>query len=670
MALPLTRFVQAVLVASAYALPLAIAPGLIQDASGLPKTVALAFAVALLAGAGLARRLVLGVQAAPATPLLAPAALFAAAAVVSLPGSAAYGDSLTAALFLGAMLTVMLMAGSLASREPVLDAIMVAASAAGLYAIAQYLGFDPVDWASHFRPRVFATLGNPVFLGNYLAAVFPIAFMRWLMAEREETKDLLTLLLAVLALAIFLSWTRSSWLGVAAATAFQVAVLAREPKGRALLAANRTWLLSAAVAGLIGFSLVSSASVGGRPPVPVLDRLSDAVNPQGYSARFRLVNAEVCWRIATRHPVLGAGFGTYPAWYPLERLRTRAARTSPGHFFASQEMYAHDDHLQILAELGILGMGLWIWFLVCALRWALAVHRRGDWYGLAAGGVVAGVAVDGLMNFPVRVVPSSWVFFTAIGLLAAGRRPALSGDRGAVGVEGPAASAGRQLLAWAVVLAAGAASVRPLWNILYADRMLLEGDRQVGYNNYEMAYAYYGWGLEHDPLNKFLSFRHSVAAMQAGRFDWSGRTLDEAMHYARRALALGYHDENVYKHMSLIFERKSALRKAIPALETAHALHPLREDLTNNLAYYLAESSTRLEEAAALAEEAVRRVPVDPTYLDTLGYVYIKAGRFREAMAPLERALARLPVSQDGRFMAARKEVLDHLALARGQRRQ
>ena len=79
----------------------------------------------------------------------------------------------------------------------------------------------------------------------------------------------------------------------------------------------------------------------------------------------------------------------------------------------------------------------------------------------------------------------------------------------------------------------------------------------------------------------------------------------------------------------------------------------------------MAESGTRMKEAAALAEEAVRRNPEDPTYLDTLGYVYIKAGRFREAMAPLESALARLPASKDDRIMAARQEVLGHLAMAR-----
>jgi uncharacterized protein HemY len=72
-----------------------------------------------------------------------------------------------------------------------------------------------------------------------------------------------------------------------------------------------------------------------------------------------------------------------------------------------------------------------------------------------------------------------------------------------------------------------------------------------------------------------------------------------------------------------------------------------------------------MDEAVELAKLAVKQVPGDPTYLDTLGYVYLKAGRFREAIEPLETALKRLPATGDARVLAARKEVLDHLALAR-----
>lgn len=178
-----------------------------------------------------------------------------------------------------------------------------------------------------------------------------------------------------------------------------------------------------------------------------------------------------------------------------------------------------------------------------------------------------------------------------------------------------------------------------------------------------MAYAYYGWGLEKQPLNKFLTFRYSVASMQSGRFEWQGYALDESLHAAETALALGYHDENVYKQCSLVFERKTAWRKAIAMLDIAHALYPHREDLSNNLSYYLALTRTRPDDAIALAADAVSRSPDDPTFLDTLGFAYLSAGRFADALPPLRKSLSRLPPDSPARIHA-REEVEAHIRLA------
>ena len=132
------------------------------------------------------------------------------------------------------------------------------------------------------------------------------------------------------------------------------------------------------------------------------------------------------------------------------------------------------------------------------------------------------------------------------------------------------------------------------------------------------------------------------------------------------ALKLGYHDENVYKHIGDIFGKKTDLPKAVRALKTANGLNPLREDVANNLAYYMTERGEDLAEALKLARGAVAQAPEDPTYLDTLGYILIKAGKAGEAIPVLSKALRGLPQgSPDPRHAAARREILEHLKLAR-----
>jgi len=655
----LSRTAESILIVAAYALPLAVAPMLIPDAAGMPKTIALVVTTALLIGTGLARLILHGEPVAPATPVTLPACVFAGWCALTALHTGAPAESVLALIYLGALLTAMLLASDLPHREPVINAMLIAGSLAGLYGIGQYLGFEPLPWASHFRPRVFSTLGNPVFLGGDMAALFPLTLARWLYTEQEETKDLLTLLLAVLALTAYLTWTRSAWLALVVATAVQFGWLFADARGRALVSANRTWLLTVGVVGLIVAVGVSTSSAIGAAPVPVADRLADAVNPRGYSARFRLANAEVCGRIARESPVLGCGIGGYFSRYPWLRLVTRAAR---GQFFASQEMYAHNDHLQILAETGVPGLGLWLWFLVCAVRWTWSKFRGGDWLGLGAAGCLAAVATDGVLNFPLHIPATGWVLAVALGLVAA-RDPGPGDERAAA----PSASGGwtRRIAAIALVTGCGLATIRPCWRLITADRRTGEGDQQVGSNNYEMAAVYYGAGVETSPLDRFLNFRYAVAAATAGRYEWLGNALDDSMLHVKRALALGYHDENVYKHLSDLYARKTAMPQAIRALDLAWQLDPQRQDIANNLSYYLALSGTRLDDAIALARGAVAEVPEDATYLDTLGFALGRAGRRSEAAAVLRHALRNLPVLPGNydRSMA-RQEVLDYLRLA------
>lgn len=63
----------------------------------------------------------------------------------------------------------------------------------------------------------------------------------------------------------------------------------------------------------------------------------------------------------------------------------------------------------------------------------------------------------------------------------------------------------------------------------------------------------------------------------------------------------------------------------------------------NNLAYLYADRDEHREEAARLAERAFRASPDNPWVLDTIGYVYYRQGRIREANAALEKAAGMLP---------------------------
>ena len=126
-------------------------------------------------------------------------------------------------------------------------------------------------------------------------------------------------------------------------------------------------------------------------------------------------------------------------------------------------------------------------------------------------------------------------------------------------------------------------------------------------------------------------------------FDAMGRHGEAADAFAR-ALALVERGGPGSEPWSLQLMRGAALEQAgrwaegEQALEAAHALAPDNPVVLNYLGYARLERGEQLDEAEALIAEASRRAPDDASITDSLGWAQYKRGKFREAIATLERA--------------------------------
>lgn len=77
---------------------------------------------------------------------------------------------------------------------------------------------------------------------------------------------------------------------------------------------------------------------------------------------------------------------------------------------------------------------------------------------------------------------------------------------------------------------------------------------------------------------------------------------------------------------------EAAYREAVDA-------DPSNATALNNYAYSLAERETQLEEALAMAQQAVELAPRQASFLDTLGWVHYKLGNLYDARTWMERAV-------------------------------
>ncbi len=230
--------------------------------------------------------------------------------------------------------------------------------------------------------RPGSTLGNPVFLGGWLAAVLPM-----LLAGRSR---LCAVAAPVAAAVIVLTGSRGALLAAIAGAAW---IFRREP-------ATRGRLLRAGA----GVTLALIALVATHPAT-----LAHLSTP-GSAGRAEIWRA-TAGMIRTA-PVLGVGTGGFGAAYPCAQRATGGPAWNPS-------LFAHDEYLHALAELGPVGLVLLAAWLVVLLR---ARPESSD--GAGAQGGVAALAIGALFAFPLHL-PSTqilWWMLPSIWMSDAGSR--------------------------------------------------------------------------------------------------------------------------------------------------------------------------------------------------------------------------------------------------------
>jgi len=113
-------------------------------------------------------------------------------------------------------------------------------------------------------------------------------------------------------------------------------------------------------------------------------------------------------------PVIGWGLGAFPVVYPQ-------FRSFYTNFFVNE---AHNDYLQLLAEMGVLGFATMIWFQAIVF---LRVRRKiGNWTtnvsaatALACALSAAGILVHSLVDFNLQIPANAALFYALCSIAAA-----------------------------------------------------------------------------------------------------------------------------------------------------------------------------------------------------------------------------------------------------------
>jgi O-antigen ligase/tetratricopeptide (TPR) repeat protein len=282
--------------------------------------------------------------------------------------------------------------------------IGAAATLAGLYAVEQFRGLDPVQWADvSSRLRPFSTFGNADFYGQFLAVVATGCAAALVFVRQRRRLTGAVALLAVFSVALMLVvQTRGSFLGIVAGAVAVGALWLR----RAGLS-PRVLLRFAMATGVAAIALVVMLVA-----TPLGSRLLDI--GRGIGLRDRVLLYQSGMQMFLDHPFLGVGFENFAVAYP---------RYQQAEWFAiagmnSTNTSAHNWILHVAATTGIVGL-----LASLALLAAFTIHAWRRARDTDAAGVMVAFAAIAAFYGSGLVLPGSqsiqWIPWVCVGVALA-----------------------------------------------------------------------------------------------------------------------------------------------------------------------------------------------------------------------------------------------------------
>ncbi len=129
-----------------------------------------------------------------------------------------------------------------------------------------------------------------------------------------------------------------------------------------------------------------------------------------------------------------------------------------------------------------------------------------------------------------------------------------------------------------------------------------------------------------------------IAYQRSGELEKAAITLELAFRIDSQNI-------EILSSLALIYDDLKYYDKSDSLYELGLRLYPDNHLLLNNYAYSLSVRNIQLDRALKMAEEAVRQQPQNPSYLDTIGWVYFQIGYYLKAEEFIKLAIEKGEVS-------------------------
>ncbi len=329
-------------------------------------------------------------------------------------------------LFLAGPLLYFIITNNISNEQQInriLNVIVIIGGLFGIYGILQYQGIDFSFWTGNIgRQNVFGLFGNVNYFAEYLIIPLTITVSLFFAPQNKLKKILLLFGMIAMGTSLTVTFTRGSYLGFGASLIFMSFLFLISRSKNFVKNNKKIFIIILVAICIITFLLVALTPLNKSGTVisKIKSRISISQLTQDYAIRRRIATWKFTILMIKDHPLLGSGIGTYKyntLKYQAEFFEQGENRSLYPHGFADK---AHNEYLQLWAEMGIIGLGIFIWLIVCYFNYGIKIlnkiknhYKQAILIGLM-GSIVA-VLVDGIFGFPLHLAATLVLFWIAIG---------------------------------------------------------------------------------------------------------------------------------------------------------------------------------------------------------------------------------------------------------------
>ncbi len=268
-------------------------------------------------------------------------------------------------------------------------------------ALLQLYGLLP---SLHLLFRLTGTFANPDALAGYLTSITPFAFGIYCLSKDQNLKWFAGLFLLLVILVLPTTMIRNAWIAAAAGILF---VLSHMYRNKLAALFTRKLVATLTIAGCLLLTLLAGYALY-------------SLKPDSIQGRFLMW--KVSWRMFLAHPLWGIGFGRFGMKYGYFQADyfVQHPQNLYEKWLSGNVNHAHNEYLEILTELGI--PGLLLFLSLVYLLWTTKAARP-DPILVSAKASLLCLLVFGFGSFPLSILPTAINAVFIMSIIAGHRQP-------------------------------------------------------------------------------------------------------------------------------------------------------------------------------------------------------------------------------------------------------